>query len=203
VGAVSRNTASPAAYDPFKEVSGMKYLSIDVLQVGYMLKNGDYKFSSGYPEHYEKGTAPQNSKRIGTASLTICSAVILISREGALMAHMNPETCNLFLNKNKSKQDLENDKKLPNYNTLKDRYKTLKSDSVKFFKELKNRGSKNFLAVIVMGPNQTDDNYGKWMAEEFFGVTNAEVTQVHSKSLSNAVNRKQVDICVRCAYATG
>jgi hypothetical protein len=185
VETVGRNSA---ALDPFKTVLGLKYLSIDVMQVGYMLNTGAYKFSSGFPVHYEKGTAAKDAKRIGTESLTICSAVMLISQEGALLAHLNPDTCELFLKKNKSKQELEADKKKPNYATLKRRYDDLRSDAKKFFKEFKSRGSKNFLAVVIKGPNQTNDDYGKWMAEEFFGVSNPEIHEIHSKSLSVSGN---------------
>jgi hypothetical protein len=150
------------------------------MQVGYMLKNGNFKFSSGYPVQYDKGTLQDSWKRIGTNSLTICSAVMLVSQEGALMAHLNPDTCNLFLKPNKSKAEIDQDKKLPNYAVLEARYKTLKSDARKFFKEFKDRGSKKFLAAIIVGPNQNDPNYGRWMARELFGITDPEIVQVAS-----------------------
>jgi hypothetical protein len=163
-------------------VNGLKYLSIDVMQVGYLLKTGAYKFSSGYPNvEYQKGTLPADSKRIGTNTLTICSAIMLVSQEGALMAHLNPDTCNLFLKPNKSKDEIANDKKSPGYDSLLKKYNTLKDDARKFFKEFKSRGSKSFMAVVIRGPVQPDDKYGKWMAKELFGITDPEVVDVPSK----------------------
>lgn len=168
--------------------TGEQYLTIDVLAVGYIEHTGNFKIHN-YQSGKEAAQGKKDkaldvkSRRIGTNSLTICSLAMLISEKGALMAHLNPDFCTLFLDSTRTAAQKKEDEAGANYKAAKKSFDQFQSKCQKYYEEFSKLTGGKYEAVVVRGPNQNDSKYGLSMVQNLFNKNiNPEVHYLERKS---------------------
>lgn len=178
---VQRAGSSSSSASPWylKNVPGattpQNYLKVDVLNVGYVLQDGRFKISSlQLPKREAIGSGNSaliaQDRRIGTETLAVCSVVMLISQRGTLMVHLNPDTCELFLNPARTPAQVAADKKRPEYKALEKAFNEFRAETQKYFQEYQQAVGQTFMAAMVRGPQQNSNQYGLWILQKLFNI---------------------------------
>lgn len=151
--------------------TGDKYISIDILSVGYLTAAGEYGGDYKIQDYVKKvkGSAKDSKiTKIGTNSLARCSLAMLISKRGALMAHLNPDFCTLFLDPNRTDAQKKEDETTPNYAASKKIFKVFQKKCIKYYGEFNKLVGGKYEALIVRGPEQSKNDDGILMLQTLF-----------------------------------
>lgn len=181
-----RPATPPETSQPWQSTPGSggedKFLAVDIWRVGYMRRDGRSALSSFYPGDTPEwqGLPPQKRRRIGTKSLVDSYMAMLVSKDGALVAHLSPTMCMRFLDVHRSGEDVERDRKLPGYGESYQKFQQFKEMARHYLNYLKDRNSP-YCAMLVLGPHQRDATPGEWMIQGLFNIEPGHVRVWHTK----------------------
>jgi hypothetical protein len=154
--------------------------------VGYMLADGQWEWSDSQKRQHNK-RQERDTRRIGTKSLSTCCAVMLLSKDGALIAHLNPQNCDRFFKPDKTDEEKKADKAAQDCPADKARYKKFVKDAGEYCGRAMVRTSTSYRPIIILGPGETAKSQpalykerlkrGEWMLRTLFGIEADKKTQ--------------------------
>jgi hypothetical protein len=178
---------APAAEPIFHTVGGHTFLNMPMLHVGAMLRNGQYvRYNAGEAGlGKQTGNAPANHRKLGDATQTTCSALLLVSRQGVIYAHIPPYLCPWMGKSKPAKPKVKAQE--AEWKKHKDEWERLTSATKKTFNEYKPHLG-NYKAHIIMG-HYSRPNEAQQMMNEVFGEKSASGAKIDLDMNVNDLSR--------------
>ena len=164
-----------------------------MLHVGAMLRNGEFVRYDAQDSSLGKqaGTAPPANRKIGDNTQASCVALLLVSREGVIYAHVPPYLCP-WMGKNKPAKPTNKDKNLEarlvaDWQKQKDEWTRLQSATRKTFRDYKSKLGK-YVAHLIMG-QYSKPAEAQQMMNEVFGEGSASGHSIDLDTNANHLSR--------------
>lgn len=117
-------------------------------------------------------TSAGDFKSIGATDVTLCSMVALVTRSGSLVTHLSQRSCEL-IREGHPETDLAWVK-----DSFDETLKPFRDDMKYWLKVFKKECPEKPFVVIAVGPQAGSNQYGVFIAKEFFGLDETDIHRV-------------------------